>query len=63
VTWLDVARQDAREVICQKDRLFRIETAGGLSQPSCRDPGFEERMNLAEDIMCRYHDTLHALAK
>jgi hypothetical protein len=55
--------QGAREVICQKDRLFQIETAGGLCQPSPRDSGFEERMNLAEDVMHRYCDALRALAK
>jgi hypothetical protein len=38
-----------------------VQAAAALRQ--LRNPGFEERMNLAEKIMRGYRDTLHALAK
>ena len=42
--------------------LFLIEASGGyLLTPY--DPGFEEKMAKADDIISRYRNTLHVLAK
>ena len=44
-------------------RLFLIEAPDGGYQLTAYDPEFEEKMAKAEDIISRYRDTLHALAK
>ena len=45
------------------DRLFLIEGPKGAYQLTPYDPAFEEKMEKAEDIIGRYRNTLHALAK
>jgi putative addiction module antidote len=43
--------------------LFLIEAEEGGYRLTPYDPGFEKKMRKAEDIMSRYRDTLHVLAK
>ncbi len=43
--------------------LFLIEGSNGGYQLTPYDPEFERQMNIAEDGMTRYRNTLHALAK
>lgn len=45
------------------DRLFLIEASDGAYQLTPYDPAFEKKMQKAEDIIGRYRNTLHALAK
>ena len=45
------------------DRLFLIEASDGAYQLTAYDPAFEKKMRKAEDIIGRYRNTLHALAK
>ncbi len=45
------------------DRLFLIEGPNGGYQLTPYDPTFEKKMRQAEDIIARYRNTLHALAK
>jgi putative addiction module antidote len=45
------------------DRLFLIEGPEGAYQLTPYDPAFEKKMRLAEDIISRYRNTLHALSK
>jgi putative addiction module antidote len=45
------------------DRLFLIEGPNGAYQVTPYDPAFEAKMNKVEDIISRYRNTLHALAK
>ena len=45
------------------DRLFLIEGPNGVYQVTPYDPAFEAKMNKAEDIIGRYRNTLHELAK
>jgi hypothetical protein len=45
------------------ERVFLIESGGGDYRLTPYDPAFEEKMTKAEEIMCRYRNTLHALAK
>jgi len=45
------------------DRLFLIEGPNGAYQLTPYDPAFEKKMKLAEDIIGRYRNTLHTLAK
>ena len=44
-------------------RLFLIEAAEGDYRLTPYDPDFERKMSKAEQIMGRYRNTLHALAK
>jgi putative addiction module antidote len=44
-------------------RLFLIEGPDGVYQLTPYDPEFEKKMAKAEDIIGRYRNTLHALAK
>jgi putative addiction module antidote len=44
-------------------RLFLIEAANGAYQLTPYDPAFEKKMEKAEDIIGRYRNTLHTLAK
>ncbi len=43
--------------------LFLIEAPDGSYRLSPYDPAFEKRMAAAEDIIGRYRNTLHTLAK
>ena len=43
--------------------LFLIEAPEGGYQLTPYDPGFEERMEKADDIINRYRNTLRVLAK
>jgi putative addiction module antidote len=43
--------------------LFLIEGSDGGYQLSPYDPGFEKKMAKADDIINRYRNTLHVLAK
>jgi len=45
------------------ERLFLIETEEGGYRLTPYDPQFEKKMKKAEQIMTRYRNTLHALAK
>jgi len=45
------------------DRLFLIEGPNGAYQLTPYDPTFEKKMELAENIIGRYRNTLHTLAK
>ena len=45
------------------DRLFLIETADGAYRITPYDPEFERQMELAEEGMARYRNTLRALAE
>jgi putative addiction module antidote len=45
------------------ERLFLIESADGDYRLTPYDPAFEKKMTKAEEIMSRYRNTLHALAK
>jgi putative addiction module antidote len=45
------------------ERLFLIEAADGDYRLTPYDPAFERKMEKAEEIMGRYRNTLHALAK
>ena len=54
-----VNRLGARE----GERLFLIEGPDGAYQLTPYDPEFEKKMAKAEDLISRYRNTLHALAK
>ena len=43
--------------------LFLIESPDGTYQLTPYDPGFEQKMSKAEEIMSRYRNTLHTLSK
>jgi putative addiction module antidote len=43
--------------------LFLIESPDGTYQLTPYDPAFEKKMKKAGEIMKRYRNTLHALAK
>jgi putative addiction module antidote len=43
--------------------LFLIEAPDGSYRLTSYDPAFEKKMAKAEDIISRYHNTLHILAK
>ena len=43
--------------------LFLIEAPDGSYRLTPYDPAFEKKMAQAEDIIGRYHNTLHELAK
>jgi putative addiction module antidote len=45
------------------DRLFLIESPGGTYQITPFDPSFEKKLKKAEEIIGRYRNTLHVLAK
>lgn len=45
------------------EALFLIETPDGGYQLTPYDPAFEKKLAKAEDIIGRYRNTLHALAK
>jgi putative addiction module antidote len=43
--------------------LFLIEAPDGSYRLTAYDPGFEKKMKKADDIISRYRNTLHVLAK
>ena len=43
--------------------LFLIEAPDGSYRLTPYDPAFEKKMTKAEDIIARYRNTLHVLAK
>lgn len=45
------------------ERLFLIEAPDGTYRLTPYDPNFEKKMAKAEEIISRYRNTLHALAK
>jgi putative addiction module antidote len=45
------------------EKLYLSETPDGSYRLSPYDPTFEEKMTKAEDIIGRYRNTLHVLAK
>ena len=45
------------------DRLFLIEGPNGAYQLTPYDPSFEKKMEKSEQIIGRYRNTLHVLAK
>ncbi len=45
------------------EKVFLIEAAGGEYRLTPYDPAFEKKMAKAEQIMSRYRNTLHTLAK
>jgi putative addiction module antidote len=45
------------------DRLFLIESPGGTYQITPFDPSFEKKLKKAEEIIGRYRNALHVLAK
>jgi putative addiction module antidote len=45
------------------DRLFLIEGPDGAYQLTPYDPSFEKKMEKSEEIIGRYRNTLHVLAK
>lgn len=45
------------------DRLFLIESPDGAYQLTPYDPEFEKKLAKTEEIIGRYRNTLHALAK
>ena len=61
----DKARQEVINRLQTGDgeRVFLIEAADGDYRLTPYDPGFEKKMAKAEEIMGRYRNTLHALAK
>ncbi len=53
----------ARMNLAKGDSIYAIETPDGGYRLTPYDPGFAEKMDKAEEIMRRYRNTLHALAK
>ncbi len=49
--------------IGEGDRLFLVEAPNGAYQLTPRDPAFETKMRKAENIIRRYRNSLHQLAK
>jgi len=45
------------------DALYAVEMADGGYRLTPYDPDFAEKMDKADEIMRRYRNTLHALAK
>jgi putative addiction module antidote len=43
--------------------LFLVEAPDGTYQLTPYDPAFEKKMAAADDILARYRNTLHVLAK
>jgi putative addiction module antidote len=53
----------ARLNVAKGDVLYAIETPEGGYRLTPYDPGFAAKLEKADDIMRRYRNTLHALAK
>lgn len=43
--------------------LFLVESSNGGYQLTPYDPGFQKKMEKAEDIIKRYRNTIHTLSK
>jgi putative addiction module antidote len=53
----------ARLNIAKGDVLYAVETPDGSYRLTPFDPDFASKMDKADEIMKRYRNTLHALAK
>jgi len=53
----------ARLNVAKGDVLYAVETPDGGYRLTPYDPDFAGKMDKAEEIMRRYRNTLHALAK
>jgi putative addiction module antidote len=53
----------ARLNVARGDTLYAVETPDGGYRLTPYDPGFADRMAKADEIMRRYRNTLHTLAK
>jgi putative addiction module antidote len=53
----------ARLELKEGDRLFVVEQPGGGFMLTPHDPDFERTMEIAEEVMEKYRDTLATLAK
>jgi putative addiction module antidote len=53
----------ARLGLKEGDRLFLVEQPGGGFMLTPHDPDFERTMEIADEIMEKYRDTLATLAK
>jgi len=53
----------ARLNVGKGDVLYAVETPDGGYRLTPYDPGFAQTMDKAEEIMRRYRNTLHILAK
>lgn len=49
--------------VAKGDSLYVTETPDGGYHLTAYDPDFAAKMQMAEDIMSRYRNTLHVLAK
>lgn len=53
----------ARMNVAEGDQLFAVEASDGGYRLTPHDPDFAKKVEKAEDIMRRYHTTLHVLAQ
>ena len=53
----------ARLNVAKGDVLYAVEEAGGSYRLTPYDPDFAQKMDVADDIMRRYRNTLHTLAQ
>lgn len=53
----------ARMGVAKGDTLYAIEAPDGSYRLTPYDPAFVAKMEKADDIMSRYRNTLHVLAK
>ncbi len=49
--------------VAKGDTLYMVETSDGSFRLTPYDPDFAGKMDKAEDIMRRYRNTMHTLAK
>ncbi len=52
-----------RMKVAKGDALYAVETPDGGYRLTTDDPDFAGKMDKADDIIRRYRDTLHTLAK
>lgn len=53
----------ARMKVCKGDALYVVEAPDGSYRLTPYDPLFAKKMETADDVMHRYRNTLHTLAK
>jgi len=53
----------ARMNVAKGDTLYAVEAPDGSYRLTPYDPTFAQKMEKADDILRRYRNTLHALAK
>ena len=53
----------ARMNVAKGDTLYAVEAPDGSYRLTPHDPAFAKRMEKADEIMRRYRNTLHVLAK